>query len=728
MDKIEKIININNSRSHRNGILPFVRYGGNGVIEHVNSGNTNGNYGHFVCDFDILDNEGNKTRLKYLDIMSRYNFIQECFRDAVFVKKWNDDIVEMCSDELSIKSRYDFTPVAKVADATTDGSVVIPNFNDIKEINDCWADNYREKIFGEKGDGSLFTFCKDVEKYFLGIIEVISENKEKLITGSKVPNYVYYTNHAELIGWFDTHKEEYQKYSVNTPSDKEWIINEWNERGGDNFYEFLSGNTPQWELKLKEDIKYVPPTIDIETIINAEEEYETLYNVYEYSVSGDTIVDAVKEYVASASTASALTPHFVEFSASTIMVESKLDTLIHHNAINAADGIFGIYDEFFERNGDTYDVVGQMFKCTYCSGVSSTNYAIVTYGNGKDNVIFSESTPKTEAYQIVGDNVIFPEKSPETEAYQVVGAKRNILSSWTETTTYTENDKEWECKSALTQFQYEWWECEKVDNSDLVCADGENVTSGEDRYRNVSIVSCIDSLVEKCDVGETYYVLARYDNGNIKPGWVWDRGEIKTLKIPYKIGEPQNIMSYSAITEDKEIISSITYDIIISSAQTSDNTIVIRYAKGVISGETIEESDMLLEESGIHYEEVYKYKSGIKTEVPIDGVFMGELYYDSLEESLNEERVYSEEYRQYRTAKKAKITGMKVGTMWTENTAIDAMLFTKEGYEGLQEEPKYNINLMYNRGNAAAWENHFKLSECNTMEDLENYGNNFFNL
>ena len=30
--------------------------------------------------------------------------------------------------------------------------------------------------------------------------------------------------------------------------------------------------------------------------------------------------------------------------------------------------------------------------------------------------------------------------------------------------------------------------------------------------------------------------------------------------------------------------------------------------------------------------------------------------------------------------------------------------------------------------NAAAWEKHFKLSECNTLEDLENYGNNFFNI
>ena len=56
------------------------------------------------------------------------------------------------------------------------------------------------------------------------------------------------------------------------------------------------------------------------------------------------------------------------------------------------------------------------------------------------------------------------------------------------------------------------------------------------------------------------------------------------------------------------------------------------------------------------------------------------------------------------------------------------LLITKHNTDALQEEPKYNINLNFNRGASVAWENHFKLSECNTMEDLENYGNNYFNL
>ena len=53
MDRIEKIINIDNSRSHRNGLLPFVRYGGSS-IESVTAIEPNGNYGQYVCDFSIF--------------------------------------------------------------------------------------------------------------------------------------------------------------------------------------------------------------------------------------------------------------------------------------------------------------------------------------------------------------------------------------------------------------------------------------------------------------------------------------------------------------------------------------------------------------------------------------------------------------------------------------------------------------------------------------------------
>ena len=56
MATIRKTFCIDNSRSHRNGLLPFVPYneGETDVITYVTPGLTNGNYGQFVCDFGLI--------------------------------------------------------------------------------------------------------------------------------------------------------------------------------------------------------------------------------------------------------------------------------------------------------------------------------------------------------------------------------------------------------------------------------------------------------------------------------------------------------------------------------------------------------------------------------------------------------------------------------------------------------------------------------------------------
>ena len=62
------------------------------------------------------------------------------------------------------------------------------------------------------------------------------------------------------------------------------------------------------------------------------------------------------------------------------------------------------------------------------------------------------------------------------------------------------------------------------------------------------------------------------------------------------------------------------------------------------------------------------------------------------------------------------------------NDMVSAPVFTRESTEYLPDETKNTFNVIIDRGNAAAFEKHFKLSECNTFEDLKNYGNNFYNL
>ena len=799
MDRIEQIINIDNSRSHRNGLLPFVQYGGDGKIKEVTAIDTNGNYGQYVCDFCVYSGgtDVEVARLKYLDVLRNYYTIQEYLRDAVYVKKTETPVdlvskieqekTESCVlavlptsssgkeetfkedfDEITEKGRYEYIPldvnlfrsnkfgyvftepnipeedrtdeeeillekVSKHKELinASDFFVLVPNYDEVMRLNswwnDWWVDNFKEEwendvfIGYTQCDNAGFKFCEDVEKYILGQIEVVGSG----ITGSRVPTFVYYVNHFDLKNWFETHSATTIAAYEEPTKENEWIRYAWEERGGGNFYDFLSKNTPIWQTyissrKPENYFKYAAPTMDLEVIINAEEEYETLYNVYEYSVNNGRTEGAVKPYIVPASgVGSALTTSWAECSSA--YCESRLDTLIHPKALRITNDVFGIFEEFDKNDG----YVGQLFECTYCTGFSKTNRivassTVITYTyddtrDGEGNIIDTKTTTSKEV-----TNSTQAEECPDTSAYQIFDTTILSESAWTETTSNEEKDennrvtKQEYYYSAFTQYEYGWWECEKLTDPSITCGDGENLKAGVYKYRNVLIVSCLPALVGPSNPGDVYYVMARYDNGLIQPKNIEGKdATIVSMKIPYKVDEPQNIVSY----ED----GTITYDKIISAEKIDTNKYLIRYAKGVTSGVT----DV---ETGIHYEETLYYSENNVAKVPIDGIYMADLYYDVLGDNSEKTSVYSEEYRKYRLVRKAKIIGMEVGTQWTEGNAVNAMLFTKDGYEGLQEEPKYDINLLYNRGNAAAWENHFKLSECNTMEDLVNYGNNFFNL
>ena len=799
MDRIEKIINIDNSRSHRNGLLPFVQYGGDGKIKEVTAIDTNGNYGQYVCDFCVYSGGTNVeiARLKYLDVLRNYYTIQEYLRDAVYVKKTETpiDLVSKIEqektascvlavlptsssgkeetfkenfEEITEKGRYEYIPLDinlfrtnkfgyvftepnipeedrteeeevllekiskhKELIGNSDFFVLVPNYDEVMHLNswwnDWWVDNFKEEwekdvfVGYTQSDNDGFKFCEDVEKYILGQIEVVGSG----ITGSRVPTFVHYVNHFDLKNWFETHSATTVAAYEEPTKENEWIRYAWEERGGGNFYDFLSKNTPIWQTyisltKPENYFKYAAPTVDLGVIINAEEEYETLYNVYEYSVNDGRIEGAVKPYIVPASgVGSALTTSWVECPSA--YCESRLDTLIHPKVLRITNDVFGIFEEFDKVDG----YVGQLFECTYCTGFSKTNRIVASstvitykYEDTKDdegNIIDTKTTTSEEV-----TNSTQAEECPDTSAYQIFDTTILSESAWTETTSNEEKDKNNRVTkkeyyfSAFTRYEYGWWECEKLTDPSIICGDGENLKAGDYKYRNVLIVSCLPALVGPCKSGDVYYVMARYDNGLIQPKNIEGKdGTIVSMKIPYKVDEPQNIVSY----ED----GTITYDKIISAEKIDINKYLIRYAKGVTSGVT----DI---ETGIHYEETLYYSENNLAKVPIDGIYMADLYYDVLGDNSEKTSVYSEEFRKYRLVRKAKITGMEVGTQWTEENAVNAMLFTKDGYEGLQEEPKYDINLLYNRGNAAAWENHFKLSECNTMEDLVNYGNNFFNL
>lgn len=700
-----------------------------------------------------------------------------------------NDIKNKPNDELTNEEKSVIEHFNLINNSNNKFFILIKNYSLLKDYNNkwenWWANNFksdgkwRKLVF----DGyqelnypilqyNIVNFYIDVNKYILGVIEV--PNKYK---GIKVPAYVYYTTHDNFITWFKTNSASTMEAYESNDKEKEWVKKEWENHGGGEFYDFLNENKPLWQT-FKSDIegdkgKYFShsiPYFSINTFINTETDIETLYDVYEYSIVDNVLEGAVKPYSptpfedivyvgeaynedtkkieffnayylkesvkfvneedykiiinSSSIKTNGLTKQWLSLSASTIETkcESKLNTLEHPSTKIIFENIKGIFKTFNENEDENK---GQMFKCTLQTGTSITPYTEIyfsaittTIDESGNSYTYIEPMPNGYLKNIE------PEELPKTvnnNAYQIIGVKN--ISTWSEdveefSTVSEDNKTTTECYLYKKIWRdYSWWECEKVDYGDLLCADGEDVLPNEDvKYRNITIASCVVDAVGACKYKDYFYFLVKYDNGNTNMGGkhIDEIGVIKSTEIPYRVGERMNIETYN----DNEVV----YDKIfsITPVDESNDALKIIYAKGITDG-------MDEDNSGIHYEEIISYEPQKKMIIPFDGVYMAEIYCDILNNNEKKEIVYSDEYKLTRKTQRAKITGMEICTQWTEEGAVDAMLITKDGSEGLQCEPKYDINLTFNRGNAASWEYHFKLSECNTLEDLENYGNNFFN-
>ena len=133
-----------------------------------------------------------------------------------------------------------------------------------------------------------------------------------------------------------------------------------------------------------------------------------------------------------------------------------------------------------------------------------------------------------------------------------------------------------------------------------------------------------------------------------------------------------------------------------------------------------------MEKNGIKYVETYPLKTVTKTfkikgqEVPVT--------YKEIDFNNKLVTIYNKDFGLSREGNWAEIQGLPTGEIWNKDEAISSPVIKKEYLNHISEEPIIGVDVMFDRGNATAFENHFKLSECNTYEDIENYGNNYFNL
>lgn len=92
------------------------------------------------------------------------------------------------------------------------------------------------------------------------------------------------------------------------------------------------------------------------------------------------------------------------------------------------------------------------------------------------------------------------------------------------------------------------------------------------------------------------------------------------------------------------------------------------------------------------------------------------------------EVIYNKDIGLRRQSQNSTIIEMDYGGEWTPESACSSPAYKQDYLNKICEEPNIKVDVTLNRGNATAFESHLKMTECNTLEDLVNYGNNYFNL
>ena len=244
---------------------------------------------------------------------------------------------------------------------------------------------------------------------------------------------------------------------------------------------------------------------------------------------------------------------------------------------------------------------------------------------------------------------------------------------------YTYDGKKWSHSNQEARF------------ANKTCGDG--LSNGEcvnvNIYRTVSIDAIVQAMLSGASTDGSYYFYVKYKNDKEAP-----------MTIPFTVG-----------FVDGNGISNISYD---------SDFVTFEYYY-----------------NDIQYKETYKYNTGQTMEIVLDGYENITIYYNEIDYDFTKQTIYNKHYDLYREGNLADIVQYREGHVWCDDKSngyvasaetINAPIFKEEYLLGISSTFKADVNVTINRGNAAAFERHFKLSECNTMEDLENYGNNIFNL
>ena len=384
-------------------------------------------------------------------------------------------------------------------------------------------------------------------------------------------------------------------------------------------------------------------------------------------------------------------------------LESKLLTLRDKLYFQDDKGstIPAIFEDFDDATGDTK---GKFFKCYYCTGLTT---GITTY------IYIKPATGTTWNLSSTSSTMNYPWIKHNSYKHYVLCPKEYNTTRHTNTEINDENTVKTVTTTANTK--YSWWEPVATNGDNLICADDEDVAKNQEKYRTLTVFETLIKQIEKTgDAGLTdgdyYYFLVKYDNADGTPA-----------RIPFS----ENVVFNQEASEyNGETI--YTGDIITEiDTATTEGYINFRYILGAI----FSDSGYTNCSGGTIYKETYPYITNEEGQIDIDGFTDVSYWYNYVDFDGTKQQIINKDFNLAKEVNIADIVGMTTGDVWRKDGSVYNSPLIKEDYlMGITMNPVTDIDVEIDRGNAAAFERHFRLSECNTLQDLEENGNGFYTI
>ncbi len=537
--------------------------------------------------------------------------------------------------------------------------------------------------FGLAFSSGPWSICKDMEEKFIGYLNIPQD-----IEGDYVPEKIAYSDIPKWQRWFEIHSSGsccYEKIvGQNEPS--QIVDKEWTAMGGDAMMNFLKGKETLLNgviSTIKGLSKYfLVPNMEFPLLFTNEYRDTGLWTEYVDDDNPGGIEIGTKTRKECGSDVinpktEPLAAKWIDTSDKGFLVESQLQ-LVRSEIYHSDDN--GVLPGLFDEDGGYY-------KCLYRNYYEYQEYYPSDYE--KENAFHMDSVPSSATTEFEHYIISIGETDEDLKYYRQEHIDRIYVNAI---------------------------------GAPSECHDDYTAANDDSYYFTATVVE------EAIPILNTLIPL-KESRGLIDQDFVNLLAKYKTpLKIPYIKDEVHNFY------EDE---NGDCYGDYVTDIQKSNGQITITYNIGgrCNSNGTPNKG----ENSGIILQDTYDYTPNHSYNCSFEDyptIINGE-YIDfdktaitATSDDLSTKVVDEDGNITYtskeRKCNQAKLLGFR--SMDALNGLIPKVMFKQDIADGLNFPVKSEVDIEINRGAASAFENYFKLAECNTLQYLENYQNNWFNL